>query len=81
MLFQKHHDLFRLWLSPLTGEDHGRLLPVRDGFEILNLSGRSKKQSEEMNNPCSTSLTRWENCYETTYPGCTEQVGYPAVIV
>lgn len=54
----KCHILFRLWLSPLTVEDHGRLVHVRDGFKIVSLSGRSKKLNEEKNNPCFIFLTR-----------------------
>lgn len=57
----KCHILFRLCLSPLTAEDHGKLLHVRNGFEILSLSGRSKKLNEEKSDPCSIFLTRWEN--------------------
>lgn len=72
------HILFRLWLSPLTVEDNGRLLHVGNGFESLSLSGRSKKLSEKRINHSSIFLTRWENCYETMFPGCTEQVGCPA---
>lgn len=75
----KCHILFRLWLSLLTVEDHERLLHVRSwGFEILSLSGRSKKLNEEKHSPYSIFLTTLENCYETMFPGCAEQVGCPA---